>query len=720
MTTKVIEKKESNIPNITYKDFLKNQTPPTRSDRKYVDFWLRHINYCKSGVIVGGVYISGWLYWHINFFKITIDTKDEWGNPDMVIKNPDLRDNEWMIDFAHRKTDTDKKDPLVVVGTRRFAKTVFIASRIAYKSFIFQNSHAVIIGASSSDISNITKYFDEFYSARPDCFSDLMKSGDWLKSASDVEIIYSSLLSQKKASKTKSKAQMNPITPKLIDMTTNEPRYVFSRVAVRNLEHGQVKSKEELLAGITPTEVIWDEAGKYLFQKQRAALLPAIQTKFGKRTTEILVGTGGDIDNGTNLEGMFLYTEKSNSYHFDYNEYKQTLKEGLFPYEQASDLKVGVFVPAQMSIAGGEKIKIPFTDFLNKEFTKEEKVALEGFEIEVTNWENAKKLTDAEIEKEKEKGDFLHKKARMYYPYQPEDCFLSSSNSPFPTEDIKKMLSQIERDKAYGEYIFLTQTKEGIVPLATDKQPVMEYPYKGGIHDAPIIIYERPYTNYTNIERNVYVAGFDGYKIATSATTDSLGSLTIFKRMSGIQGVKYQIVATYASRPEQEDKFYRQCLLLLKYYNAVVLPERDSGFYAYVRGQNELKHFAFCKSLALGINPKANADYLQGLPATQPNQEFYMKLIQKYCNETIDCGVDENGDALERKGVYRIPDYMLLKELEQFGKHKNYDRIISFGHALAWESELSKNNILASDGTPKQSYDHGKFMKEYIAKRRRY
>ena len=715
-----MEKKKNSIPHITYKDFLKNQTPPKRTEKRYVSFWLKHIEYCKSGVFVGGVYVSGWLYWHTNFFKISIDEQDEWGNSITVIKNPDLRDNEWMIDFAHRKTDTDKKDPLVVVGTRRFAKTVFIASRIAYKSFIFQNSHSVIIGASSSDISNITKYFDEFYSARPDCFSDLMKSGDWLKSASDVEIVYSSLLSQKKASNAKVKWVMNPITPKLLDMSTNESKYTFSRIAVRNLEHGQVKSKEELLAGITPTEVIWDEAGKYLFQKQRGALLPAIQTKFGKRTTEILVGTGGDMDNGTNLEGMFLYSEKSNSYHFDYEEYKQTLKEGIFPYEQKSDLKVGVFVPAEMSLAGGEKLKTPFTKFLKRDFTKEEKEALEGFEIEVTNWEEAKKLTDNEIEKEKEKGDLLHKKARMYYPYQPEDCFLSSSTSPFPTEDIKKMLSKIERDKLYGEYVFLTQDEKGIRPFPTDKQPVMEYPFKGGIHDAPIIIYEKPYADYKDIDRNVYVAGFDGYKIATSATTDSLGSLVVFKRMSGIDGVQYQIVATYTSRPEQEDKFYSQCLLLLKYYNAVVLPERDSGFYAYVRGANELKHFAFCKNLALGINPKANADYLQGLPPTAPNQEFFMKLIQKYCNEQIDCGVDENGDPLVRKGVYRIPDYMLLKELEQFGKEKNYDRIIAFGHALAWESELSKNNILATDGTPKQSYDHARFMKEYVAKRRRY
>ena len=40
---------------------------------------------------------------------------------------------------------------------------------------------------------------------------------------------------------------------------------------------------------------------------------------------------------------------------------------------------------------------------------------------------------------------------------------------------------------------------------------------------------------------------------------------------------------------------------------------------------------------------------------------------------------------------------MLLEEIIKFGNYKNYDRIMSFGHALIWDEELSINNIKGSE-----------------------
>ena len=94
------------IPKIAYKDFLVNQKSlPKREDTKYVNFWLTHINYCKSGVTVGGIYLSGWLYWHLNFFKITIKEQDEFGNTVVKVRELDFRDNEFYFETAFRETD---------------------------------------------------------------------------------------------------------------------------------------------------------------------------------------------------------------------------------------------------------------------------------------------------------------------------------------------------------------------------------------------------------------------------------------------------------------------------------------------------------------------------------------------------------------------------------------------------------------------------------------
>lgn len=695
MTVEV--KKKVEIPKIAYKDFLKNKKQPDRSDGNYVDFWLKHIDYCKSGVSVGGIFISGWLYWHLNFFQITIDAKDEYDNPVMRIKNPSFRDNEWMLEAAYQGAKAEANKPIPIVGTRRFAKTVFIASRMAYKVYIFQNEHVLTLGASSSDINNITKYFDEFYANRPDCFSDLMKVGDWTKTGADVEIAYN-----KKQVK-KERGRVNPITRYLFDNIGDDNKYIFSRIAVRNLEHGQVKSKEDLLAGITPTEVIWDEAGKYLWSKQHSALLPAIQSVYGRRCIEIFVATGGNTDYSKDIEQVFISPEKHNYYHFPLNDFIANIKPEYFPYRQKSTAKVGVFVPAEMSLAGGEKVPVPMSDYIIRDYTDKDLKDLEGFMIEVTDWKNAKEKTDREIEDQKEKGAVEHTKAKMYYPYQPEDSFLTTSLNPFNVEAAKKKQKQLWEKGNWGELCELDLDKfNNVVIKTTTKKIVTDYPFKGGTHDAPVVIVERPVnSNPENIKYGTYVAGFDGYKIATSKTTDSLGAMYIFKRKVGITGYQYQLVAYIASRPTQDNLFYRQCWLMLKMYNAEVLPEADGNFYKYMEGIKQLRYWANCKSFVKGITPNSIANTNYGLPPTPQNQEYYMKLIQKYCNEETIVGyVDNNLDnPIIMVGVERIDDPMLLEEIIRYGSEDNFDRIVAFGHALAWDSEFTNRNIIGGQTT---------------------
>ena len=50
----------------------------------------------KGGVNINGVFISGWLYWHLNHWWIRVDEKDKYGNDIRVTQRPELRDNEWI------------------------------------------------------------------------------------------------------------------------------------------------------------------------------------------------------------------------------------------------------------------------------------------------------------------------------------------------------------------------------------------------------------------------------------------------------------------------------------------------------------------------------------------------------------------------------------------------------------------------------------------------
>lgn len=1037
---------EKKIPNIAYKDFLLNQKEPDRDDANYVPFWLKHIEYCKSGVIVGGIKISGWLYWHLNFFKLTIDKKDEYGNGIMEVLNPDFRDNEYMIEYAFQKTDNDKKKPLMAFGTRRFSKTSFIASRMAYKSYIFSKSHTVLVGASSVDINNITKYFNEYYETRQDCFSDLQKYGDWNKSASDVEIAFN------EREVKKGKKAVNPITKHLIGEIQNN-KFVFSQIAVRNLEHGQVKSKEEMLAGVTPTEVIWDEAleedtliptptgfrkikdihigesifdkngevtevmdkvdvgvkplyeitlldgrkvkacgdhiwevkkrdggqtvilptkkifetyirdgwdksrsknyieykysiplpdptqytkkelplepyfigswlgdgnkqnttiytadqetinyledysrrlgvdfslkkgnnninvcsliklgqnsnptkdkmkvlglignkhipdiykmssiedrvnllkglmdtdgtitktggtslstttdrlkddflelcsslgvrykctasiptftttlgekkngvlayriyiypkfnpfnltrkrdrwiesaksknkkkafykthvpisnmkrigakqaycftvksptstflcgqyiptvncAKYGWEKQHSALLPAIATVYGKRCTEVFCGTGGNIDFSKDAEKAFLTAEEVGFFHFDLNEFKENINTKYFPYTQVSNLEVGLFVPAQMSLEGGEKKKIPLSDYILRDYTEQDLKDLEGFMIEITDWEQATKNIEDYIKEQTKTSDSAGKKAQMYYPFQPEDCFLYSGNNPFPVEEAKLTLQRIKDTGATGENVLFTQDKDGTIHIEPSSKKVIEsYPFEGGTHDAPVIIYERPiHDDPTKIRKGVYVAGFDGYKIADSKTTDSVGSFYIYKRMCGLDGLQNQIVLSFATRPSMDSNLYRQVMLAVLKYNADLLPERDTNLYNFLANYQMQHLIVNCQTVVFKYAPNSNANTTYGLPATPQNKEHYLKMIQNYCNETIEIGRDDYDNPITIKGVERITDPMLLEEIIAYGKVKNADRLAAFGHTLVWVNELHTRGVNAT------------------------
>lgn len=686
------------IPKIAYKDFLINQKEPTRDSRSYIPFWQKHIDYCKSGVIVGGIHISGWLYWHINFFKVKQHIRDEYGNDRRKVLPTKLRDNEWYLEYHLKKAKSLNNTPIISFGTRRYAKSVIMTSKVSYSNFIMKDSSPLIIGGSNADLNNITKYFSEFYQERQDCFSDIIKVGDWNKAtSSDVRFEFN------RQAVTKGKNEINPISFTWFPLKEkkNERSFLYTTISIRNLEHGQVSTKEELLAGLTPSEAIWDEIGKYKYNRQRAALLPAIMNDLGERSfVELLMGTGGSIEHAEDAQADFLYTEKSKFLYCDPEEYKLEVKPEYFQYTQTSDKKVGLFVPAQMSLAGGQKKEIPLSEYLNREFTKEQLKDLEGFNIWVTDWENAETRVRELIAIEYAKSSDEGRKAQMYYPFQPEECFLDLAKNPFPVEEARKRQAFIKEKGLTGEYVELSSGPSGTIEVtASNLEPVTQYPFKGGAYDAPIVIYERPiFNNPRQIKHGTYVAGFDGTKITVSNVSDSLNALYIHKRVFGVSGYRDQIVACYVGRPNMDSHYYRQCMLLLKLYNAECLPESDVNFTKYLRLNNAEYLLAASKGTNLRINSNSVASTENGLPSNTRTKQHVLKLLKDYCWDEIDTGDrDEDGNPIRVRGIHRIPDPMLLEEIATFGGPKNYDRIMAYGHALIWDEELSINSIVGSE-----------------------
>ena len=70
-----------------FRNMKKLPPPGTEEFRQLIDWETQKI---LGGVTIGGVYISGWLYWHLNPWYIRVDGTDQWGNDIRVPALPDL------------------------------------------------------------------------------------------------------------------------------------------------------------------------------------------------------------------------------------------------------------------------------------------------------------------------------------------------------------------------------------------------------------------------------------------------------------------------------------------------------------------------------------------------------------------------------------------------------------------------------------------------------
>lgn len=94
-------------------------------DPVVLSFWAEEYNKIINGINLGGFYMHGWLYFHLNFFRTPIPQPD--GREPNI--QPPLRDNEWF--FAENLKACESKDypgyyskAMLVYGTRRFAKAL--------------------------------------------------------------------------------------------------------------------------------------------------------------------------------------------------------------------------------------------------------------------------------------------------------------------------------------------------------------------------------------------------------------------------------------------------------------------------------------------------------------------------------------------------------------------------------------------------------------------
>jgi hypothetical protein len=627
------------LHNIEYKDWFINQGRiPDKASEEYKQFFAFHKELCMNGAMMDGQYINPFLYWHLNIWHTEVDIIDEYGRINQKYANPLLRDNEWLvtneIDRAHKE-----KKGLVILGIRRFAKSVIEASYIGHGATFDENSQNIIAGLNAPDIKLITDKIDKGLNFLPEAWRWQRVEDNW----------------------------KNQVT--LGIKTKAGERIPFSQILIRNLDEG---NNEEAIAGTKPRRLIIDEIGKGSFLRGLQAAIPGFTTPFGWGCSPILTGTGGDMKKFMDAKSLMFDVDN-----FNFLEYNN----------QKDEKRVhGLFISHKYRMEAKEESSLGA--FLNKP----KKSSLHEVKMMVSNEELATKITNDNLEKLKKAGDRMaYLKEKMYYPQEVDDIFLNEDTNIFDIEAAKRQKFRLLQQERTGTSVVLYDDGDGVKHTFSDKLPISNFPLKSTDQkDAPVVIYEFPVENPAY---GLYVAGVDPYRQGKSAYSSSLGSVYIYKRMHSISGEKYQdmFVASYCARPDKKETWEEQARYLIKYYNARTLCENDEiSFIDYMISKGDAHYLERQPDWLKEIVPNTTVRRDYGIHrSAEKIRDFLHGCLKKYTEEAIHIEKDEDGNITsETKGMSKVLDPILLEEMIQYNEDGNFDRIIAAELAIALAMKL--------------------------------
>jgi hypothetical protein len=583
--------------------------------------------------MMNGTYINPFLYWHLNVWHTEVDVVDERGRIYQKYANPLLRDNEWIVTNEIDRAQQEKKG-LVILGIRRFAKSVLEASYIGWGATFDENSQNVIAGLNAPDIKLITDKLDKGLNFLPEAWRWQRVEDNW----------------------------KNQVT--LGIKTRGGERIPFSQILIRNLDEG---NNEEAIAGTKPRKLIIDEIGKGNFLRGFQAAVPGFTTPFGWGCSPLLTGTGGDMKKFMDAKSLMFDADNFNFLAYN-NEKDEKRVHGLFiSYKYRMEAK-------EDSTLG---------EFLGQP----EGSDLHNVKMLVSNEDKALEITTSNLERLKKAGDRVaYLKEKMYYPLEVDDIFLNEDTNIFDIEAAKRQKGRLLNQGRTGIPVVLFHDGEKISHEFTDKQPITNFPLKNSdLKDAPVVIYEFPVES---PPYGLYVAGVDPYRQGQAAYSTSLGSVYVYKRMHDITGEKYQdmFVASYCARPDKKDTWEEQARLLIKYYNARTLCENDDiSFIEYMKAKGDAHYLEKQPDWLKEVVPGTTVKREYGVHrSSEKIRDYLHNCLKKYMEEVVYTEKDEDGNIVkEVQGVSKIFDPVLLEEIIQYNDQGNFDRIIAAELAIA-------------------------------------
>lgn len=292
-------------------------------------------------------------------------------------------------------------------------------------------------------------------------------------------------------------------------------------------------------------------------------------------------------------------------------------------------------------------------------------------------------------------------------PINIKEAFDYRSESVFPLHLVTQQIRRIEDKTYFQEFVKLERTEENKIEMKpTKKRPISEFPISPKTEDKTgcIVIYEKPIEN---PQFGMYYASVDPVSAGKTTSTTSLCSIIIYKTEQEViihkedGGVENRIeqdaiVAVWCGRFDDLNHTHERLSMLIEAYNAWTIVENNvSAFIQYMIEKRRQKYLVPKDQIAFLKELKSNANVFQEYGWRNVGTIFKNNMIPygvQFLEEEIDREVDEDGTIKRITfGVERIPDIMILKEMQEYREGVNVDRLITFCSLVAFAKVQQSN-----------------------------
>ena len=603
--------------------------------KDFINYWDDQKNKCRLGVIVKSNnktwYLSRDYYMWLNFLPIFDKEQQKFDFAQIRDAQYHMALYEILAELFYQHSAILKK--------RQIASSYFHAGKLINQLW-FEAGVTLKMGASLKDYIN--------------------EKGTW------------KFLNEYAAFLNEHTAWYRPMSPDKVMMWQQK---IEVRIGDRKAEVGLKGTMQGMSFDKDPTNGVGGPV-KYFFHEE-AGIAPKMNTTFGyikpalksgMITTGMFIAAGsvGDLDQCEPLKKMILQPEANDIFAVTTNLLDEDYTVGMS----------GLFIPEQWSMP-------PYIDDYGNSLVEEALKALDEY------FEKCKKTMDPE--------DYQLEISQ--HPRNIAEAFKHRKVSKFPSHLVNAQLKRIEEKEYSYEYLDIFRDAEGkVTTKASNKQPIKEFPITKKTEDKTgvLVVWERPIPN---PGFGQYYASIDPVSEGKTTTSESLCSIYIMKAPVEVTKVtsgetetyieEDKIVAAWCGRFDDIKQTHERLEMIIEWYNAwTVIENNISLFIQYMISRKKQRYLVPKSQIMFLKDLGANANVFQEYGWKNTGVLFKQHLISyaiEYTKEELDTETKTDGTVVRTKyGIERIPDPMLLKEMQAYVDGLNVDRMVAFCALVAF------------------------------------